>query len=63
MEKMKDSMPNLDKTIGLPEEKISEFQKSGHTLIRNILSEEEVEKTVFREPRCLLGVIFYLSSE
>ncbi len=43
MENVKETMPNLDNTINLPEGKISEFQKLGHTLIRNILSEEEVE--------------------
>lgn len=36
-------LPNLDNTIPTSEASIEEFQKNGHTLIRNILTKDEVD--------------------
>jgi len=44
MEIKKEQLPSLDNTVSLPTEKINEFQALGHTLIRNVLSEEEARQ-------------------
>ncbi|TCK85563.1 phytanoyl-CoA dioxygenase family protein [Albibacterium bauzanense] len=42
MENKKEILPDLNNTINVPKEKVNEFQELGHTLIRNILSKEEI---------------------
>lgn len=37
------ALPALDKGIKISQQQIKEFQKNGHTLVRHILSEEEVK--------------------